>query len=125
MCEGLTVEELQHTLQKARPANEDKQTMKFTYKRSLFSTTKNAQELIVPASTRAVKVNKFASNSLQVYTADERVSAKRNKSPWSCYRGRITQAHVQQKHWGLQRPERQTLTDCKQQSCLLCAYPHT
>ncbi|CDI75386.1 hypothetical protein, conserved [Eimeria praecox] len=50
--------------------------MKFTYKRRLFASPSNTQELIVPASTRAVKVNKFSTSSLQVYCADERGSIR-------------------------------------------------
>lgn len=73
MCEGLTVEELQEQMEKDRHTVEDDQTMKFTYKRNLFFSANSTRELIVPASTRAVKVNKFSCSSLQIYTADERV----------------------------------------------------
>lgn len=74
MCKGLTAEELQNELQEGQQIPDDAQTMKFTYKRRLFSSADNAQELIVPASTRVVKINRFVSGGLQVYTADERVS---------------------------------------------------
>lgn len=74
MCDGLTVEELQHERQEDQQNARGSREMKFTYKRRLFLTPNEVQSLVVPASTRAVKVNKFATSSLQVYSADERVS---------------------------------------------------
>ncbi|KAL8433345.1 hypothetical protein Efla_001899 [Eimeria flavescens] len=73
MCEGLTLEDVQNKKQKAFSPSEDPHTMKFTYKRNIFSSTDDdGQELILPASTRAVKINRFSGSVLQVYTADER-----------------------------------------------------
>ncbi|CDJ61601.1 hypothetical protein, conserved, partial [Eimeria maxima] len=72
MCEGVTAEELLNPMQEAQEQPGSNQTMKFTYKRRLFASPNKVQELIVPASIRAVKVNRFSTGSLQVYCADER-----------------------------------------------------
>ncbi|KAL8273740.1 hypothetical protein Esti_002340 [Eimeria stiedai] len=72
MCEGLTLEELQNKAHESRAVVDDAQIMNFTYKRNIFSPANDAQELIIPASTRAVKLNRFSGVGLQVYTADER-----------------------------------------------------
>ncbi|KAL8449728.1 hypothetical protein Emed_002983 [Eimeria media] len=72
LCEGMTLEELQNKDHESRAAADDAQTMTFTYKRNIFSPANDAQELIMPACTRAVKLNRFSGESLQVYTADER-----------------------------------------------------
>lgn len=74
MCEGITAEELLNQAQEGQQHASASQTMRFTYKRRLFASPNNAKELIVPSSIRAVKVNRFSTNSLQVYCADERVS---------------------------------------------------
>ena len=73
MCEGVTAEELLNPMQEAQEQPGSNQTMKFTYKRRLFASPNKVQELIVPASIRAVKVNRFSTGSLQVYCAVVRV----------------------------------------------------
>ncbi|XP_026193540.1 uncharacterized protein LOC34621699 [Cyclospora cayetanensis] len=76
MCDGVTLEDLRNQIDGGQQTVETGQAMKFTYKRRLFSSANDDHELIVPASTRAVKVNKFQSDALQVYTADERGSIR-------------------------------------------------